>query len=135
MAVQPLAVTGVGFDSKRSVTIDLSAFRDSIRMVFSGSLFMLTPVILVGLSALRMFLNLHYKTLLSSLVDSINAFSDDPSVASPIAEELRDYRNSPQPRGPLNPCSATRFWRCASASGLPISVRRLRRSITTSAIC
>ena len=88
MAVQPLAVTGLGFDSNRSVTIDPSAFRDSIRMVFSGSLFMLTLVIFVGLSALRMFLNLHYKTPLSSLVDSINAFSDDPSVASPIAEEV-----------------------------------------------
>lgn len=88
MAVQPLVVTGLGFDSSRSVTIDPSAFRDSIRMVFSGSLFMLTLVIFVGLSALRMFLNLHYKTPLSSLVDSINAFSDDPSVASPIAEEV-----------------------------------------------
>ena len=41
----------LGFDSNRSVTIDPSVFRDSIRMVFSGSLFMLTLVIFVGLPA------------------------------------------------------------------------------------
>ena len=56
--------------------------------MFSGLLLMLTVVIFAGLSALRMFLHRHYVAPLQALVDSINAFSDDPSVASPIADEL-----------------------------------------------
>ena len=88
ISIDPLAVTGLGTDSNRVVTVDPSEFRDAIRMVFSGSLLMLTLVIFVGLSALRIFLKAHYTSPLSSLVDSINAFSDDPSVASPIAEEV-----------------------------------------------
>ena len=86
--VETLAVTGLGNGSGRMVPIDPSEFRDAIRMVFSGSLLMLTLVIFIGLSTLRMFLKSHYTSPLSSLVDSINAFSDDPSVASPIAEEV-----------------------------------------------
>ena len=68
--------------------VDPSDFRDPLRMMFSGSLLMLTVVIFAGLSALRMFLHRHYGAPLQALVDSINAFSDDPSVASPIADEL-----------------------------------------------
>lgn len=86
--VDRLVVTGLGLDGSRSVIVDPLEFRDPLRMVFSGSLLMLTLVFFIGLSALRMFLNLHYKTPLSSLVDSINAFSEDPSVASPISEEV-----------------------------------------------
>ena len=88
LPVQPLLVTGLGTGGNSGVVIDPSQFRDSLRMIFSGSLFMLTLVIFIGLSALRLFLHSHYKTPLSSLVDSINAFSDDPSVASPISEEV-----------------------------------------------
>ncbi|MEC7094703.1 MAG: ATP-binding protein [Pseudomonadota bacterium] len=68
--------------------VDPSDFRDPLWMMFSGSLLMLTVVIFAGLSALRMFLNHHYGAPLQALVDSINAFSDDPLVARPIADEL-----------------------------------------------
>lgn len=92
IAVAPLAVTGLGADGSHIVVIDPSTFSDSLRMTFSGSLFMLTLVIFVGLSALHMFLRSHYTAPLSALVDSINAFSDDPSVASPIADEVTRSR-------------------------------------------
>ena len=68
--------------------VDPSDLRDPLRMMFSGSLLMLTVVIFAGLSALRMFLHHHYGAPLQALVDSINAFSDDPLVASPIVDEL-----------------------------------------------
>ena len=68
--------------------VDPSDFRDPLRMMFSGSLLMLTVVIFAGLSALRMFLHHHYGAPFQALVDSIDAFSDDPLVASPIADEL-----------------------------------------------
>ena len=88
LPVEPLAVTGLGAGGAGFVIVDPSDFRDSLRMMFSGSLLMLTVVIFTGLSALRMFLHRHYGAPLQALVDSINAFSDDPSVASPIADEL-----------------------------------------------
>ena len=88
LPVEPLAVTGLGAGGAGFVIVGPSAFRDSLRMTFSGSLLMLTVIIFTGLSALRMFLHRHYGAPLQALVDSINAFSDDPSVASPIADEL-----------------------------------------------
>ena len=88
LLVEPLAVTGLGTGGPGFVIVDPSDFRDPLRMMFSGSLLMLTVVIFAGLSALRMFLHRHYGAPLQALVDSINAFSDDPSVASPIADEL-----------------------------------------------
>ena len=88
LPVEPLAVTGLGTGGPGFVIVDPSDFRDPLRMMFSGSLLMLTVVIFAGLSALRMFLHRHYGAPLQALVDSINAFSDDPSVASPIADEL-----------------------------------------------
>ena len=88
LPVEPLAVTGLGTGGPGFVIVDPSDFRDPLRMMFSGSLLMLTVVIFAGLSALRMFLNHHYGAPLQALVDSINAFSDDPLVARPIADEL-----------------------------------------------
>ena len=88
LPVEPLAVTGLGTGGPGFVIVDPSDFRDPLRMMFSGSLLMLTVVIFAGLSALRMFLNHHYGAPLQALVDSINAFSDDPLVASPIVDEL-----------------------------------------------
>ena len=88
LPVEPLAVTGLGAGGAGFVIVDPSDFRDSLRMMFSGSLLMLTVIIFTGLSALRMFIHRHYGAPLQALVDSINAFSDDPSVASPTADEL-----------------------------------------------
>lgn len=140
LPVDQLTVTGLGLAGSRTIVIDPSAFRDSLRMVFSGSLFMLTLVIFIGLSALRIFLNNHYKTPLSSLVDSINAFSDDPS-ATTLRWRVRSLKKSPgllnsMPRQErLKHCSATRFLHFASANGLPILARQWPRLTTTSATC
>ena len=88
LPVGQLAVTGLGAGGAGFVTVDPADFREPLRMMFSGSLLMLTVVIFAGLSALRLFLDRHYGAPLRALVDSINAFSDDPSVASPIADEV-----------------------------------------------
>ena len=88
LQVEPLAVTGLGTGGPGFVIVDPSDFRYPLRMMFSRSLLMLTVVIFAGLSALRMFLDHHYGAPLQALVDSINAFSDDPLVARPIADEL-----------------------------------------------
>ena len=92
LPVEPLAVTGLGTSGPGFVIVDRSDFRDPLRIMSSGSLLMLTVVIFARLSALKMFLNRHYGTPLQALFDSINAFSDDPSVASPIANELLRLR-------------------------------------------
>ena len=88
LQVEPLAVTGLGTGGPGFVIVDPSDFRYPLRMMFSRSLLMLTVVIFARLSALRMFLDHHYGAPLQALVDSINAFSDDPLVARPIADEL-----------------------------------------------
>ena len=88
LPVGQLAVTGLGAGGAGFVTVDPADFREPLRMMFSGSLLMLTVVIFAGLSALRLFLDRRYGAPLRALVDSINAFSDDPSMASPIADEV-----------------------------------------------
>ena len=73
-------MVGLGTSGPGFVIVDPSDFRGPLRMMFSGSLLMLTVVIFAGLSALRIFFHRHYGTPLQALVDSINALSDDPSV-------------------------------------------------------
>ena len=71
LPVEPLAVTGLGTGGPGFVIVDPSDFRDFLRMMFSGSLLMLTVVIFAGLSALRMFIHRHYGAPLQALVEEI----------------------------------------------------------------
>ena len=85
LSVEPLAVTGLGAGGAGFVIVDPSDFRDSLRMMFSGSLLMLTVVIFTGLLALRMFLHRYYGAPLQALVDPINAFSGEPDCGRAFA--------------------------------------------------
>ena len=64
-------MTGLGTGGPSFVIVDPSDFRDPLRMMFSGSLLMLTVVIFAGLSVLRMFLHRHYGATLQALVGEI----------------------------------------------------------------
>jgi len=104
-AIMKLRVTGLGSADQpadqlagesageSAVTVEADGFRASVRMVFIAWLFGATLTIFAALTALRLFMRRHYSAPLRALIDTITEFSDDPSVATPIPEQMMRSRN------------------------------------------
>lgn len=90
--IMALRVTGLGPTGESAITIEAEQFHDPVRMVFTVWFAGATILIFVGLSVLRLFMRRLYSAPLLALIDTIIEFSDDPSVATPIPEEVTRSR-------------------------------------------
>ena len=90
--IMALRVTGLGPAGESEVTLKADGFHESVRMVFTAWLIGATLLIFAALTALRLFMRRHYSAPLLALIDTITEFSDDPSVATPIPEEVTRSR-------------------------------------------
>ena len=90
--IMALRVTGLGRSGESEVTVKADGFHESVRMVFIAWLIGATLLIFAALTALRLFMRRHYSAPLLALIDTITEFSDDPSVATPIPEEVTRSR-------------------------------------------
>ena len=86
--IMELRVTGMRSDGESAVTLMADGFRHPVRMTFIAWLCGATLLIFAALTALRLFMRRHYSAPLLALIDTMTEFSDDPSVATPIPDEV-----------------------------------------------
>ena len=87
------AITGPGDATRRLIDPDMPGLRIALRLVFLQWLLAMGAVAGLIVWQVRRFLDRHYSAPLTALIDTINEFSDNPSVASPIPEAVT---NSPE---------------------------------------
>ena len=90
--IMTLRVTGLGPAGESEVTLKADRFHAAVRMTFMAWLSGATVLIFAALTALRLFMRRHYSAPLQALIDTITEFSDDPTVATPIPEEMTRSR-------------------------------------------
>ena len=76
---------------------------------------------------IRRFHMTHYAAPLTALIETVNDFSDDPSVANPIPEAVTRSPEFTAAALALDALQRTRFSRSASVNGFQTSARRWRR--------
>tara|TARA_X000000950_G_scaffold230180_1_gene278276 strand:+ start:7996 stop:9252 length:1257 start_codon:yes stop_codon:yes gene_type:complete len=87
-ARRAMAVTGPGDDAGRLFDPDVPGFRGALRLVFLQWLLAGAAVSGLIVWLVRRFLERHYSAPLTALIDTINEFSDNPAVASPIPDAV-----------------------------------------------
>ena len=83
-----MAVTGPGDDARRLFDPDAPGLRAALRLVFLQWLLASAAVSGLIVWSVRRFLGRHYSAPLTALIDTINEFSDNPAVASPIPDAV-----------------------------------------------
>jgi signal transduction histidine kinase len=81
-------ITGPGDATHRLFDPDIPGLRGTLRLVFLQWLLAMAAVAGLIVWQIRRFLDRHYSAPLTALIDTINEFSDNPSVASPIPEAV-----------------------------------------------
>ena len=87
-ARRAMAVTGPGDDAGRLFDPDVPGFRGALRLVFLQWLLAGAAVSGLIVWLVRRFPERHYSAPLTALIDTINEFSDNPAVASPIPDAV-----------------------------------------------
>jgi len=83
-----LSVTGPGDAARRLFDPTRPDLRSALRLVFLKWLLAMAAVAGLIVWQVRRFLDRHYSAPLTALIDTINEFSDNPSVASPIPDAV-----------------------------------------------
>ena len=85
---QPIIVTGIDGDSRWRFDPNRPEFRTLLRFIFLR--WLIAGAALAGLIIwmARRYLTRHYSAPLTALIDTINEFSDDPTVASAIPDAV-----------------------------------------------
>ena len=83
-----MMVTGPGDDARRLFDPATPGLRGALRLVFLQWLLAGAAVSGLIIWLVRRYLDRHYTAPLTALIDTINEFSDDPTVASPIPDAV-----------------------------------------------
>jgi len=102
--IMALRVTGAGPAGEISVVLEATGFRKAIRMMFLAWMGGATLLIFLALTLLWHVMRYHYSAPLAALIETITEFSTDPSVATPIPDEMarsREFTAAAQALGVL----------------------------------
>ena len=85
---QPIIVSGIDGDSRWRFDPNRPGFRTALRLIFLRWFIAGAALAGVIIWMARRYLTRHYSAPLTALIDTINEFSDDPTVASAIPDAI-----------------------------------------------